>query len=215
MFNVLVIQNMTEACVWVEKLLNDAFTEICIVSCQSCIEAERQLGKQTISLALVGLSLPDGDGLNLIACVHKNSPNTRIVVMTGFDDSEHVFPAIRMGAMGYLLKDQSSDVLIAKLRGVMQGDPAFSPSIARKILEQLRQTTTHTDSKLPAVNLSKRDEEILVMVAKGLNRTEIAEILALSPHTVARYIKDVYKKLDVGTRAEAAIMACRLGLVRI
>lgn len=215
MINVMIVQNMLETCVWIEGLLYEAFAEVCIISCQSCAEAEAQCGRQSIALALVGLSLPDGNGLNLIACMRRHSPDTRIVVMSVHDDPEHIFPAIRMGAMGYLLKDQAEEVLIAKLRGAMKGDPPLSPSIARKILEQMRQPTLGHDAGLPQVNLSKRDEEILVMVAKGLNRTEIAAILSLSPHTVARYIKDVYKKLDVGTRAEAAIMACRLGLVRM
>lgn len=215
MFKAIVVQNMPEVCSWSEKLLHNAFAEIFVVSCRSCAEAEAQCGKQPIALALVGLNLPDGNGLNLIAYIHRQNPETRIVVMTTFDDPEHIFPAIRMGAMGYLLKYQSEEMLVVKLRGAMAGDPALSPSVARKILEQVRQPDQIHEAGLPQVSLSKRDEEILVMVSKGLNRTEIAAILSLSPHTVARYIKDVYKKLDVGTRAEAAIMACRMGLVRM
>ncbi|HRJ53129.1 MAG TPA: response regulator transcription factor [Candidatus Thiothrix moscowensis] len=215
MFNVMVVQNMPEMCAWSENLLCRAFTEIGIISCRSCAEAEARCGEQPIALALVGLNLPDGNGLNLIAYIRHHSPDTRIVVLTAFDDPEHIFPAIHMGAMGYLLKDLAEEVLIAKLRGAMAGDPPLSPSVARKILEQVRHPGVNHDAGLPQVSLNKREEEILVLVAKGMNRTEIAAILLLSPHTVARYIKDVYKKLDVGTRAEAAIMACRLGLVRM
>lgn len=215
MFNVIIIQNIREACHRIETLLYKAFSEAAITCCQSCAEAESLINRDNINLALIDFNLPDGNSLSLISCIRRHSPETYIVVMTIFDDPEHIFPAIRMGAMGYLLKDQAEEVLIAKLRGAMEGDPPLSPSIARKILEEVRQPVSSHNTELPQVSLSKRDEEILVMVAKGLNRTEIAGILSLSPHTVARYIKDIYKKLDVSSRAEAAIMACRIGLVRM
>ena len=161
--------------------------------------------------------MPDGSGLELIPCIRRQNSETRIIVMTIFDDHEHIFAAIRAGAMGYLLKDQSEKLLINKLRGVMEGDPPLSPAIARKILEQLQHTETNPNNYIEPlyINLNKREEDILVMISKGMNRTEIAEIMSLSPHTIARYIKDIYQKLDVNSRAEAAIMACRIGLVRI
>lgn len=217
MFNIMIVQETQETCCWMAELLSAALPDIYTISCQSIAEAKTQFGKQSIGLALVDFTLPDGSGLTLIPYMRDHSPGIRIIVMTLFDDPEHIFPAIRMGAMGYLLKDQPKEVLIAKLRGAMNGDPPLSPAIARKILEQVRQSAPPSGSgnEPMHIRLSKRDEEILVLMSKGMNRTDIASILSLSPHTVARYIKDVYKKLDVSSRAEAAIIACRIGLVRM
>lgn len=217
MFNVMIVEDIDSTSRWMESLLQKAFPDVKSIICQSLKEAKVELGKHTLALALVDLNLPDGSGLNLIPSIRQQNPEIRIIVMTIFDDHEHIFSAIRAGAMGYLLKDQSEKLLINKLRGVMEGDPPLSPLIARKILEQVRRNDTNKGAEFEPIhiNLNKREEDILVMIAKGMNRTEIAEIMSLSPHTIARYIKDVYKKLDVNSRAEAAIMACRIGLIRM
>ncbi len=217
MLNVMIVEDIEATAIWISTLLKKAFPDVRATSCQSIAEAEVFLGKQTLALALVDLNLSDGSGLDLISTIHQHNTETHVVVMSVFDDHEHIFSAIKMGAIGYLLKDQCEELLIQKLRGVMKGDPPLSPLIARKILEQVRQSDSVNQSNHSEpmyINLSKREEEILVMIAKGLNRTEIAEIKSLSPHTIARYIKDVYQKLDVNSRAEAAIMAYRIGLIR-
>ncbi|EIJ34024.1 response regulator [Thiothrix nivea] len=219
MFNVMVVEDVESTCNWMQVLLGKAFPDVKVVFGHTLAEARGQLGQQFLALALVDLNLPDGSGLELIPHIRRHSPETRIIVMTIFDDHEHIFNAIRAGAIGYLLKDQSEKILINKLRGVMEGDPPLSPLIARKILEQVRDSDpiqeNHAVNPPLHIDLNQREEEILVLISKGMNRTEIAEILSLSPHTVARYIKDVYQKLDVSSRAEAAIMACRIGLVRM
>ncbi|MGV6808804.1 MAG: response regulator [bacterium] len=223
MFNVLIVEDIEATSLWIADLLSQAFQDVNILSAYTLSDAQALLGQQSLALALLDLNLPDGSGIDLIPAIRQQNPETRIIVMTVFDDPEHIFAAIRAGAMGYLLKDQSEKILINKLKGVMSGDPPLSPVIARKILEQVRQqASTITSSAYGAlnsvpeahINLNEREKDILVFIAKGLNRTEIAELLSLSPHTVARYIKDIYQKLDVSSRAEAAIMACRIGLVQ-
>ena len=219
MFNIMVLEDIEATGDWMKALLLKTFPDVTVIVCHTLAEAREQSGKQSLALALLDLNLPDGSGLEIIPLIRQQNPETRIIVMTIFDDQEHIFKAIRAGAMGYLLKDQSEKILINKLRGVMEGDPPLSPAIARKILEQVRSgheqpEKSHVDPALH-INLNHREEEILILISKGMNRTEIAEILSLSPHTVARYIKDVYQKLDVSSRAEAAIMACRIGLIRM
>lgn len=216
MFDVMIVEDIEATSVWMETLLKQAFPDARTISFKSLAEAKAHLGNQTLALALVDLNLPDGSGIDLIPAMRQQNSETRIIVMTIFDDHDHIFSAIKAGAMGYLLKDQSEKLLINKLRGVMEGDPPLSPLIARKILEQVRQPNSNQGDNFEPIyiNLSKREEEILVMIAKGLNRNEIADIMSLSPHTIARYIRDVYQKLDVNSRAEAAIMAYRIGLIR-
>lgn len=211
MFNVVIVEDVQETSKWVASILLQAFPDARSIPCYSLADARQCMERILPALAIVDLNLPDGSGLSLIPFIRRQSPETHVVVMSIFDDPEHVFPAIRAGAIGYLLKDQPEALLISKLRGVMNGDPPLSPSVARKILAHFN-TISKNDGK-PDVSLSKRDEEILVLVANGMNRTEIAVALSLSPHTIARYIKDVYKKLDVNSRAEAAVIACRMGLI--
>jgi len=100
----------------------------------------------------------------------------------------------------------------------LTGDPPLSPSIARRILQCFSQPTNKTATPSnaetsDATSLSQRERDVLVLVAKGLSRKEVAELLGLSGNTVARYIRDVYQKLNISSRAEAAVEACRMGLV--
>lgn len=127
-----------------------------------------------------------------------------------------MFPAIRAGADGYILKDQPDEIMIEKLRGILKGDPPLSPGIARKILEYFRAAGQYEhEHQHPEIKLTPREEEVLVLVARGFSRKEIAETLRLTIHTIARYIKDLYRKLGVTSRAEAAIMACQMGLIKM
>jgi len=213
MIKTMIVEGVYETSEWMVGLIERAFVDAYTVRCHSIADALKQVKIFHPALVLLDLNFPDGNGLSLIPVIHKQSPDTHMVVMTAFDDPDHLFPALRAGASGYLLKDQPEEQLITQLRGLVKGAPPLSPSIARKILLYFSNSKTH-NNKLNIV-LAERDEEILVLVSRGLNRSEIAEILSLSPHTVARYIKDVYKKLDVNSRAEAAVMACRIGLINI
>ncbi|RUM93020.1 MAG: DNA-binding response regulator [Thiothrix sp.] len=213
MIKTMIVEGIHETSEWMAGLIDRAFPDAYTVRCHSISDAQEQVKILHPALVLLDLNLPDGNGLNLIPVIRKQSPDIHVVVMTIFDDSDHLFPALRAGASGYLLKDQPEDLLTAQLHGLIKGAPPLSPSIARKILMHFSSRKI-LNNKLDIV-LAERDEEILVLVSRGMNRSEIGEILSLSPHTVARYIKDVYKKLDVNSRAEAAVMACRIGLINI
>jgi len=215
MLNILIVEDMETTSIWMESIVVKAFGECHVLVSPSLLEAKKMIDQQHLALVLIDLNLPDGSGLELIPVIREKNPDVYIVVMTIFDNDEHVFSAIKAGAMGYLLKDQSEELLVHKLQGIMKGDPPLSPLIARKILEQVRYTDFNQPNSVERIDvgLTEREEEILVMIAKGLNRTEIAEMLSLSSHTIARYIRDVYMKLDVSSRAEAAIIAHRMGLL--
>lgn len=143
-----------------------------------------------------------------------------MVVTSILDDQDHILSALQAGAQGYLLKDLSKPVFIQKLRGILEGEPPLSPKIARKILQYFSQSPTHSISQASEslskaeCELSAREQEVLLLLGKGLSRREVAQALDLSDNTIATHIRNVYRKLNISSRAEAALEASRLGLIR-
>jgi DNA-binding NarL/FixJ family response regulator len=131
------------------------------------------------------------------------------VVATIYDDDQHVFPALRAGAHGYVLKEQSREVLARLLTGIVSGEPPLSPSIARKMLRFFNPAPTPDDE----AGLSPREEEVLRLIAKGYTLAAVGDLLKISRHTVAGYVKALYRKLNVTSRAEATLEAARRGIV--
>lgn len=210
----LIVEDVSDTRRWLAKLLSQAFTRIDIKTCQTLAQAKSVIKKHEFSIVLLDIGLPDGCGTDLVPLIKKTNPNCYIVMATIFDDESHLFAALKAGADGYLLKDAPDEVIINKLQGILSGDPPLSPSIARKMLRHFSLLPPHA-KRFEKCKLSPREQEVLTMIAKGLGRREIAELLGLSSNTVARYIKDVYYKLNVSSRAEATIEACRMGLVNI
>lgn len=222
MYNALIVEDTEETSFWLKKILETAFAGIKITICTNCAETRTFIQQNTISLALVDINLPDGSGLDLITDIRQLFKDAYIITTTIFDDDDHILTALRNGANGYLLKDLAETIFIQKLRGILTGDPPLSPSVARKILHCFAEaakktsvvsTTDNVGSNHTAPTLSPREQDVLILVAKGFSRKEIAELLHLSSNTVARYIRDVYQKLNISSRAEAAVEACRMGLV--
>ena len=138
--------------------------------------------------------------------------DTLIVVATVFDDDAHLFPALRAGAQGYVLKDQAPEVLADMLKGIAAGQPPLSPSVARRLLRHFGPPAAPTDTTNP---LSPRETEVLGLIAKGYTVQQVADALELTRNTTAGYLKEIYRKLSVSSRAEATLEATRLGLVRV
>jgi DNA-binding NarL/FixJ family response regulator len=161
------------------------------------------------ALALVDLGLPDGSGVTLIEYLAPRG--TLCVVATVFDDDAHLFPALRAGAQGYVLKDHPTDALAELLRGIAAGQPPLSPSIARRLLRHFCPPPSLLAPQEPP--LTPRETDVLRLVAKGYTLAQVADALAISKHTASGYLKDVYRKLSVTSRAEATLEAARRGLV--
>jgi DNA-binding NarL/FixJ family response regulator len=136
------------------------------------------------------------------------------VVVTIHDDDDHLFPALQAGAFGYVLKDQSEAVIVDQFRRMSQGEPPLSPAIARRVMAHFasRSSARERPRNVPHVVLTDRENEVLLRVAKGYTLPEIAVQLNLSRHTISDYVKQIYRKLNVSSRAEAALEAQRLGL---
>ncbi len=188
-------------------------------------------------LILVDLELPDGNGMELLAeLVHY--PATKIVT-TLYSDDDHLFPALQRGADGYLLKEDRFEVLVEELQKIVRGQPPLSPAIARRLLTHFRHgspgdtgpgglardsgflpASTFTTSKpvpmerqLDHERLTPRETEVLTYLSKGFTIKEIASLMGIKWFTVNDHIKSIYKKLNVSSRAEAAVLASKQGLV--
>lgn len=174
-----------------------------------------------LGLALVDLNLPDGSGTDVIAALRQRHPTAVVVVSTVYDDDRHVFPALAAGAHGYLLKEQDPATLGPQLARILDGEPPLSPSVARRLMDYFQRRpvraapgpdTVAAALAPPAVVLTSRETEVLSLIGRGLRTGEVARLLGLSEHTVARYVKEIYRKLDISSRAEAALEASRRGL---
>lgn len=201
----LVVDDLAASRDWLVDSLLLAFPGIDVVTA-SCLAQAREHLQPAPTLALIDLGLPDGSGLRLIEALQPSG--CCCIVATVFDDDAHLFPALRAGAAGYVLKDQSREQLAMMLRGIGAGQPALSPSIARRLLRHFQPLVS-----APAVPLTARENEVLRLVAKGCTVADAARLLGLSAHTVSGYLKEVYRKLSVSSRAEATLEAARRGLI--
>lgn len=207
--SVLVVDDLPGSREWMEHAVRRAFPGIVVSHADSLAAALLAIDPPP-PLALVDLGLPDGSGVQLIEALARRGAGTLCVVATVFDDDGHLFPALRAGAGGYLLKDQPVDQVAEALRGMVEGRPPLSPSVARRLLAHFRPPLP---AAAPEVALSARETEVLRAVAKGYTVQQVAGLFALSPHTVAGYLKEVYRKLAVNSRAEATLEAARRGLI--
>ncbi len=183
-------------------------------------------------LMMVDLELPDGNGMELLAEL-SSYPATKIVT-TLYSDDEHLFPALQCGADGYLLKEDRFEVLVEELQKIVRGQPPLSPAIARRLLTHFRPdgaTGISTALSVPSAfqssrpsaldraqpveqdRLTPRESEVLTYLSKGFTIKEIANLMGIKWFTVNDHIKSIYKKLNVSSRAEAAVLASKQGLV--
>jgi two-component system, NarL family, nitrate/nitrite response regulator NarL len=191
-------------------------------------------GVDPFKLILVDLELPDGNGMELLAELTQY-PATKVVT-TLYSDDEHLFPALQCGADGYLLKEDRFEVLVEELQKIVRGQPPLSPAIARRLLTHFRSGIRGGDGPAPdsgfapldyaAVSrpvplekppehdrLTPRESEVLTYLSKGFTIKEIASLMGIKWFTVNDHIKSIYKKLNVSSRAEAAVLATKQGLV--
>ena len=193
------------------------------VAVGSCAEIRAALVRRLPDVLLVDLGLPDGDGLDVIAEAAQLHSAPKIMVITVFGDEQRVLAAIKAGATGYLLKDDSSLEIASAIDQLLAGGAPISPAIARHLIRHFRAdsqpsiTGDHRDSNHDtdhqARHLSERERELLLLASKGFTYAEIANMLSITVNTVGSYTKRVYRKLAVTSRAEAVFEASRLGII--
>ncbi len=223
MKTILLLEDLPEIRAWLRALVLQVFPGATVVESARVHDALQQVSAQRFELALIDLGLPDGSGVKVVQALRDAQPESQSVVVTIHDDDDHLFPALQAGAYGYLLKEQPREQLMEHLQRISQGEPPLSPSIARRMISyfsaqankpQGMAPASSTDQLMPDVQLTEREREVLLRVAKGFTLPEIGVQLGLSRHTIADYVKQIYRKLNVSSRAEAALEAQRLGLFR-
>ena len=176
------------------------------------VEAVDKVRALRPDVILLDMMMPRKDGLGAIQEIIADSPDARILVLTSFAEDEKVFPAIKAGALGYLLKDSSPQELLQAIRNVHRGEASLHPTIARKLMRELNQPPS-----LPPTNdpLTEREVEVLKHVAQGLSNDEIAERLVVSERTVRTHVSHILDKLHLANRTQMALYAVREGIAKL
>ena len=163
---------------------------------------------------LMDLMMPEMDGIKAIGLITASQPNSRILALTSFAADDKVFPAIKAGALGYMLKDADPEDLIQAIRQVHRGEPSLHPSIARKVLQELGRPQTAPPSPGPDP-LTERELEVLQLVAQGLTNQQMAEQLTVAEVTIRTHISNILSKLHLANRVQATLYALREGLTTL
>lgn len=239
---VLILEDNPVARSFLSRVVRESFSDVSSITEAGDLEAARRLlgyppgglavaDQAPYQLILVDLELPDGSGMELLKELAAY-PATRIVT-TLYSDDEHLFPALQCGADGYLLKEDRFEVLVEELQKIVRGQPPLSPAIARRLLTHFRTgegasfgqgnghataTALHQPAHAVAApldheRLTPRESEVLTYLSKGFTIKEIAALMGIKWFTVNDHIKSIYKKLNVSSRAEAAVLASKQGLV--
>lgn len=158
---------------------------------------------------LMDLMMPVKNGIEAISEIKKKNPEIRILVLSSFGEDDKVFPAIKAGASGYLLKDTLPQELLQAIIDVYEGRPSLHPEIAMKLMTEISQ---HSDLPPTEDPLTDREVEVLKLVAKGLSNQEIADKLVISERTICAHISNIMNKLHLANRTQAALYALREGI---
>jgi len=181
---------------------------------------EAENGRQAVTLAtelepdviLMDLVMPEMDGIEAIREIRSQQSKSQILVLTSFGSDDKIFPAVKAGALGYLLKDTSPEGLAEAIRQAAVGHATLNPTIASRLL---RQFSSETEPATPLEPLTKREIEVLQLIARGLTNEQIGEKLFISEATVRTHVSHILGKLDLANRTQAALWALRKGIVTL
>ncbi|QRK04840.1 response regulator transcription factor [Archangium violaceum] len=184
------------------------------------VVGEASSGEQALELAreyapdvaLMDLLMPGIGGIEATRRLKEVSPRTQILMLTSYHEDEHILPALRAGALSYLLKDASADELVLAVRKAASGEATLSPQVASQVVRSLRNPARERDVRPLHSELSEREREVLLLVADGLTNTDIAQRLGISEKTVKSHVSNILGKLQVEDRTQAAAFAWREGL---
>jgi NarL family two-component system response regulator LiaR len=174
-------------------------------------EGLRLVGELVPDVVLMDLVMPEMDGIETTRRLKRISPDSQVIVLTSFDDDQHILPAIRAGALSYILKDVGTAALAEAVRKAARGEVTMTPQVAARVMRELRQGGQ--PSTPAGADLSEREIEVLRLIAEGCSNTEIAERLVISEHTVKRHVSNILSKLHLADRTQAAVYAWREGMV--
>ena len=217
---VLVLEDQAETRAWLASVASAVFPGVTVIEASTLAQAAAWLDSgddalARLRLAIIDLGLPDGSGIGFIRELAARRPSAVAVVATIHDDDVNLLGAIAAGAAGYLLKDQEDGALAAQLRRIDDGEPPLSPSIARRMMAHFAEHAPPASASQPSdsAGLTPRELQVLALLGRGSRVAEAAKHLGLTDQTVATYVKTIYRKLRITSRAEAAIAAQKRGLI--
>jgi two-component system, NarL family, response regulator LiaR len=175
-------------------------------------EAVRLVAELVPDVALIDLVMPGMDGVEAMRQVKRVSPHTQVIALTSYHEDEHIFPALRAGALSYVLKDIRPEELADVVRRAARGESTLHPRVAARVVQDLRSDTHEGVNAF--LDLSERELEVLRLIAGGLSNAAIAEKLFISERTVKGHVSNILGKLHILDRTQAAVYAWRQGLVR-
>lgn len=222
MKTILIVEDHANARKRMRDIIREAFGEVTVFEAGTLKTGRDLINEHSYDLIILDLDLPDGKGEDFIPELYKTYEAPYIVVSTIHDESDRLLAALNNGARGYLLKEQSKEHLVDEFKGILNNKPPLAPTVTNQLMDFVRNISKNNSASfskendrrnLKSYNLTEREKEILVMIAKGFERPEIAGMLDISKHTVATHISKIYSKLNISNRAEAALIASRYGLV--
>jgi len=184
--------------------------QLCLHAVASSVQEARVALASHPRVVLIDLGLPDGSGVDLISEFYDSTGKTEFMVITVFGDAEHIISALEAGATGYLTKETPMHKIAPAIMDLINGGAPISPAIARKMLARFQPVNVPGNE----VSLTNRENEVLLLLARGFNHSETAAMLKISYHTLISHVKHIYKKLAVNSRAEAIHEATQLGLIK-
>lgn len=190
------------------KLLKDI--EV-IGEAENGAEAVAQVRRHKPDVVLMDLVMPEMDGIEATRKIGAISPSTKVIVLSSFTEDELVFPAIKAGAAGYLLKDVSPSDLFEAIQAVHQGETRMHPDITKKLVDQF--VSPDEETTIDPSELTPRELEVLCLIAQGMSNRELAQALVISEKTVKTHVSNILSKLHLQDRVQAAIYAYKQGLM--
>jgi DNA-binding NarL/FixJ family response regulator len=166
-------------------------------------------------VVLMDIAMPIMGGLEATRRIHKEFPDTKILVLTQYDDKDHVFPAIQAGASGFVSKTAASSELALGIRAIFTGESYLSPSIAKLFVEDYQRVALTDDKNEPYEQLTDREREILKLVVEGYKTRQIAEMLNITPKTVEGHKTSLMKKLGINNKLDLIKYALRRGIISV
>ena len=175
-------------------------------------EAVKLSAQYIPDVILMDLIMPDMDGVEATRRVKHVSPRSQVVVLTSYHEDEHIFPALKAGALSYILKDVSAEELASAVRKAAIGEAVLHPRVAARVIRELQ--GRRAEAINPFTELSERELEVLKLIADGMSNAEMAEKLVLSEKTIKGHVSNILSKLHLADRTQAAVYAWREGVVR-
>jgi len=205
----LIVEDNPDTREWLISCVQTAFPGLRISAESDLAGGTARLAVGEFDLALIDLGLPDGSGLELIRALSRQSTPCYIVVATIYDDDRNLFTALKSGAKGYILKDQDRERIVSYLKGIKKNRPPLSPASSQRLIDHFNNQGAALDKS----QLTRRELDVICMIAKGYSVEDAATGLALSPDTIKGYVKSIYAKLEVSNRSELTLEAIRLGII--